>query len=126
MPSPQQPAVVFPNDGCKPSEFARAKTAAILESQRRQPELGDLRFTFNVNVRRFVPITGVKEKPIRPTSQDGRRHPERLCQLLKKLATASIESPADGTGLTCDGQSSFEAIQLVRRAPPKNRICVSA
>jgi hypothetical protein len=40
------------------------KTAALLQAHRVNPKLRDFIFTLNVNVQRFVPIPGVKEKSI--------------------------------------------------------------
>jgi hypothetical protein len=48
-----------------PINFSSTKAAAVLQSDRINPKLGDLRFTLNVDVRGLIAITGVEEEAIR-------------------------------------------------------------
>jgi hypothetical protein len=55
------------------ANLVAAESPALLESDRIKPELGSSIITFNVNVRRLVALTGVKEKPVWSKSQYGRQ-----------------------------------------------------
>ena len=55
-------------------EFAGSIAIVALEFDRLQPEFSPLRFPLHVNMRRFMLVARKEEKPIRPGSENGRRH----------------------------------------------------
>lgn len=67
-----------------PADFGPRETAATLQSDRIEPELGDIIAPFNVYVGRLMAITCVKEEPIGTDEQNGghRGYPTTVSHLL--------------------------------------------
>jgi hypothetical protein len=57
---------VFFNQPLNPIKFNTSEASALLQSHRFEPELGFAPVALDVNMRRFVTVTRVKEKTIRP------------------------------------------------------------
>jgi hypothetical protein len=66
IPTPQQIFSVFFNQSLYAIDFASTKASTTLKANRIEPELGFHVFPFDVDVRRFVSIAGVEEKPVWP------------------------------------------------------------
>ncbi len=49
-----------------------AETAASLQPDGIDPELGDIVVTLHVYVERFIPISGIEEEPVGPEPKYGR------------------------------------------------------
>src|SRR5262249_36420401 len=65
IPAPQEFFVVGQHKLKQPIELASPESVASLETNRRKPELGNGRISFNVDVRRLTTVPGVKEAPVR-------------------------------------------------------------
>lgn len=52
-------------------DFFSVETIAILKPHRVEPEFGFLVVLFNVNMRRFILISSIKEEAVGTNSQDG-------------------------------------------------------
>jgi hypothetical protein len=48
-------------------DLSTAESSADLQANRGQPKFRGLVFTFNMDMRRLVPISGVEEESIRPS-----------------------------------------------------------
>ena len=46
--------------------FMATKSAALLQTHRIQPKLGLMLFPFDMDMGGFMPVSGIKEKPIWP------------------------------------------------------------
>jgi hypothetical protein len=83
------------------TNFFSAKAAAVLKPHRVQPELRNPILMFNMDMGRFIPITGVKEETIGPFPENS-RHPSapesrpfsQKDQLLRWTTNARFEQPA--------------------------------
>jgi len=66
-----------------PANFDPRETAATLQPDRIEPELGDIIVPFNVYVGRFMAITCVKEEPMGTDEQNGghRGYPTTVSRL---------------------------------------------
>lgn len=56
----------------QPINFFATEAAAILQSNRLQPKLGEVVIALDMHMRRLIAITRIKEKPVRANSQNGR------------------------------------------------------
>jgi hypothetical protein len=54
--------LVFLDKSQESANFLSIKAAAVLEPHRIQPELRNPVLMFNMDVRRFIPVTGVEEE----------------------------------------------------------------
>jgi len=72
-------------------DFLPAKPVTVLQADRFQPELGLAVIAFNMNMRRFVAVTGIEEKSIR-TALEYSRH----CTMLR--AVDDLSNSAKKTG----------------------------
>jgi hypothetical protein len=68
IPTPQQTFSVFFYKPLYPTDFAPAKTTAILKSNRIKPEFGGILVAFNVDMRRFITVPRIEEKSIETDS----------------------------------------------------------
>ena len=76
---PSNVALIVLNNFLDEVELVVCKSRAALEPDRVELELGLRTGPFDVDARRFVPIAGVEEKPIRTASQDGRQNVMLSC-----------------------------------------------
>jgi hypothetical protein len=68
--------LVFLDKSQEPTHFLSVKAAAVLEPHRIQPELRNPVLMFNMDVRRFIPVTGVEEETIGSFPEYGWHFPE--------------------------------------------------
>ena len=71
---------MFENQAMDALDLDATETYAALESNRLEPELRQLIFSFHVDVRRLLAVARVEEEPIRAQAQH-RRHPTMMDHL---------------------------------------------
>jgi hypothetical protein len=70
IPPPQKAFSVFLYEPLYPIDFSSAETPAVLKPDRIKPEFGLILVALNVNVRRLITVTRIKEESVRTTDQD--------------------------------------------------------
>lgn len=72
IPALDQLGFVFVDAPPDPVKLIPAESAAALKPDRIEPELRNAAISFDVNVRRFITIAGIKEEPLRAKTKNGR------------------------------------------------------
>jgi hypothetical protein len=73
IPCLHEPRMIFFNHFLNAADFNPAEAAAAVKHYRFKPEFRYFVVPFNVNMPRFVFITGIKEKTVRSNPQNGRQ-----------------------------------------------------
>jgi hypothetical protein len=84
IPSPQKLLPSLDYHSLKLAKFVSRKPARLRQGYFTEPELRDLPFTTNVDVRRFIPFVAVEEESVSPDSGDI-RHASRVYPRTAKL-----------------------------------------
>ncbi|MDR3567698.1 MAG: hypothetical protein P4L43_06685 [Syntrophobacteraceae bacterium] len=66
IPCPLKVVSPFHHEPVKFADLRTAESAAVPQPYRIEPEFGHFFIPFDMNMRRFVPVTGIEEEPVWP------------------------------------------------------------
>jgi hypothetical protein len=79
--------------GLQKPDLHPAKPSAFCQPNRVEPKLPAIRLSFHVHVPGFIPVSGIKEEPVRPNPEN-RRHPN-YSTLLEATVPLTFELTGD-------------------------------
>ena len=77
-----------------PPELVTAESTAVFQADGVEPEFGNVTFSLDVHMRRFVPVPGVDKEPVRSYAEQGRHTP--ILQHLARGMGMGVDQPAEG------------------------------
>ena len=82
-----------------PPELVTAEPTAVFQADGVEPEFGNIAFSLDVYMRRFVPVRGVDKEAVRSYAEQG-RHTSILQHLARGMGMGA-DQPAEGAGFGC-------------------------